>query len=65
ETNATDDAQLVEQAGHPVAVIKGSPLNRKITTKGDLKLAAQILKVLPRPKITGTGNPFAVEDMFS
>ena len=61
---ATDDAQLVEKAGHPVNLIEGSPLNRKITTRQDLKLAGQILKILPKPKILGTGNPFADDDLF-
>ena len=61
---ATDDAQLVERAGHPVTLVEGSPLNRKITTRQDLKLAAQILKILPKPKVGGTGNPFADDDLF-
>jgi len=57
--NATDDAQLVERTGTAVAIVTGSSLNRKITTKEDLKLATQILKILPKPKPGGTGNPFA------
>ncbi len=61
---ATDDAQLVEQIGHEVTVVEGSPLNRKITNKQDLRLAAQILKVLPKPRTGGTGNPFADDDFF-
>lgn len=46
----TDDAQLVEAAGHPVRVVTGSPANFKITTPDDLKLAEAILKarVIPR-----------------
>jgi hypothetical protein len=39
-------------------------LNRKITNKQDLKLATQILKVLPKPRVSGTGNPFADDDFF-
>src|SRR5581483_6834917 len=35
----TDDAQLVEAVGHPVAVVPGSPENFKITTRDDLDLA--------------------------
>jgi len=35
----TDEASLVERAGHPVAVVMGSPRNFKITTPGDLALA--------------------------
>jgi len=40
----TDDAQLVEAAGHPVFVVTGSPVNFKITTKDDLELATAVLK---------------------
>src|SRR5207302_10527070 len=49
----TDDAQLIEAAGHPVEVVEGSLSNIKITTKGDIALADAILKSLPRPKPTG------------
>ena len=50
---ATDDAQLVEKLGHPVTVVPCSPMNLKITTRDDLKLAEQVLKVLPKPKLEG------------
>ena len=40
----TDEASLVERSGHPVAVVMGSPRNLKITTPGDLELAAFYLK---------------------
>jgi 2-C-methyl-D-erythritol 4-phosphate cytidylyltransferase len=40
----TDDAQLVEAAGHPVYLVTGSPANLKITTPADLALAFAILK---------------------
>ncbi len=40
---ATDDADLVERIGEPVAVIESSPLNFKITTAEDLNLAEMIL----------------------
>jgi 2-C-methyl-D-erythritol 4-phosphate cytidylyltransferase len=40
----TDDAQLVEAAGHPVHVVAGSPANLKITTRDDLALADAVLK---------------------
>ncbi|MGI9428809.1 MAG: 2-C-methyl-D-erythritol 4-phosphate cytidylyltransferase [Bythopirellula sp.] len=59
----TDDATLVEQLGEKVTVVPGSPLNVKITTREDLKLAEQILKVLPRPK-GQKGNPFADDDLW-
>ena len=35
----TDEASLVERAGHPVAVVHGSAVNLKITQPGDLELA--------------------------
>ena len=36
---ATDDAALVEAAGHRVRLVKGDPANLKITTRADLELA--------------------------
>lgn len=60
---ATDEAQLVEWLGHPVTMIKGSPLNRKITTKEDLRFAAMALKALPKPRLDGPAHPFA-DDMW-
>ena len=35
----TDEASVVERAGHPVAVVPGSHVNLKITQPGDLELA--------------------------
>jgi 2-C-methyl-D-erythritol 4-phosphate cytidylyltransferase len=40
----TDEASLIERAGHPVAVVMGSPKNLKITTPGDMELAEFFLK---------------------
>jgi 2-C-methyl-D-erythritol 4-phosphate cytidylyltransferase len=60
----TDDAQLVEAAGHPVYVVEGSPSNIKITTKQDLHLAEAILKSQPKPKPAGPAHPFAEEEMW-
>jgi 2-C-methyl-D-erythritol 4-phosphate cytidylyltransferase len=60
----TDDAQLVEAAGHPVHVVQGAPSNIKITTKGDVSLADAILKSRPKPKPTGPAHPFAEEEMW-
>lgn len=57
--NATDDAQLVERLGQPVAVVQGSPLNLKIATNQDLRLAEQALKVLPKPRLNTPAHPFA------
>ena len=56
---ATDDAQLVEALGRPVAVVPGDVRNVKITTAGDLNLAAAVVDTLPRPKPKTDGSPFA------
>jgi 2-C-methyl-D-erythritol 4-phosphate cytidylyltransferase len=40
----TDEASVVERAGHPVAVVPGSQVNLKITQPGDLELAEFYLK---------------------
>jgi 2-C-methyl-D-erythritol 4-phosphate cytidylyltransferase len=60
----TDDAQLVEAAGHPVRVVEGAGTNIKITTKSDLILAEAILKAMPKPKPSGPLHPFAEEEMW-
>lgn len=57
----TDDAQLVEAAGHPVFLVPGSASNIKITTRDDLALAEAILKSRPQPKAKGPAHPFAEE----
>ncbi len=59
----TDDAEMVERCGHSVTVVTGSPVNMKITTRADLRLAAQALKALPKPKLTGPRHPFD-DDMW-
>jgi 2-C-methyl-D-erythritol 4-phosphate cytidylyltransferase len=64
ETPPTDDAQLVERLGKPVMVVEGSPLNLKITTRDDLKLAEQILPILPKVKAAGFSHPFAADDLW-
>ena len=63
-TPATDDAELVERLGQPVSVVPGSPINLKITTRDDLRIAAHALKALPKPKIFGPAHPFADGDMW-
>jgi len=56
--DATDDAHLVEQIGHPVSVVLGDPRNVKITTPGDLVLAAAVINTLPKPKPKAPAGPF-------
>jgi 2-C-methyl-D-erythritol 4-phosphate cytidylyltransferase len=60
----TDDAQLLEAAGHSVHVVEGAATNIKVTTKQDLFLAEAILKVLPKPKPSGPAHPFGEEEMW-
>ncbi len=60
---ATDEAFLVEKLGHAVTVVLGSPINLKITTRDDLRLASHLLKALPKPKLSGS-HPFADDDMW-
>jgi 2-C-methyl-D-erythritol 4-phosphate cytidylyltransferase len=57
----TDDSQLVEALGHPCAIVDGSPMNLKITTQADLRLAAAVLKALPQPQRDAPLHPFADE----
>jgi len=40
----TDEASVVERAGHAVAVVPGSQVNLKITQPGDLELAEFYLR---------------------
>jgi len=61
---ATDEAQVVERIGQPVSVVAGSPLNLKIATKEDQRLAEQAMKALPKPKLSGPGHPFADGDLW-
>lgn len=57
EGEPTDDAQLVEILGHPISVVPSDGTNLKITTRGDLTLAAAIIKSRPKPKVSPMG-PF-------
>jgi 2-C-methyl-D-erythritol 4-phosphate cytidylyltransferase len=61
---ATDDAQLVERIGHPVKIVQGSPINLKIATQEDMRLAEHALKALPKPRFQGPAHPFANDDMW-
>ncbi len=57
----TDDAQLIEAAGHAVHVVQGSPVNFKITTRDDLALADAVLKGRA-PKLAETKPMRAFDD---
>lgn len=58
----TDEAQLAENAGIPVSIVEGSPLNLKITTFDDFKMAEALLAILPAEKKLNALHPFADED---
>jgi 2-C-methyl-D-erythritol 4-phosphate cytidylyltransferase len=60
----TDEAQLVEGLGQRVTVVPGSPINLKITSREDLRLAEQAIKALPKPKLSGPAHPFANDDVW-
>ncbi|MFM8478795.1 MAG: 2-C-methyl-D-erythritol 4-phosphate cytidylyltransferase [Planctomycetaceae bacterium] len=61
--DVTDEASLVEAAGHPVHVVDGWPMNIKLTTAEDLRLAELYLNALPRPALPGALHPFG-DDLF-
>ncbi|MDA7978119.1 MAG: 2-C-methyl-D-erythritol 4-phosphate cytidylyltransferase, partial [Pirellulales bacterium] len=61
---ATDEAQLLERIGVDVHVLPGSPVNLKITTQEDLRLAEHALKAVPKPKAFGPAHPFKDDDMW-
>jgi 2-C-methyl-D-erythritol 4-phosphate cytidylyltransferase len=59
--DVTDDAQLVEAAGHPVRIVPGSPFNLKITTHDDVKIASAFLKIREADERPKAGHPFEDE----
>ena len=48
--SATDEAQMVQNAGHAVQVVEGSSMNFKITTTSDFKMAEALIDRLPKEK---------------
>jgi 2-C-methyl-D-erythritol 4-phosphate cytidylyltransferase len=60
-SGVTDDTQLVEAIGHRCAIVQGSSLNLKITTKEDLILAEAIIKANSIAPSTKTAHPFVDE----
>lgn len=55
DMTATDDAQVVELAGHAVSVVISDATNLKITGKGDIALANAILKSRPKKAVSRMG----------
>jgi hypothetical protein len=60
----TDEAQLVESLGRRITMVPGSPINLKITSPDDLRLAEKALGALPAPKFSGPAHPFAGDDVW-
>ncbi len=54
-SDVTDDAEVVERAGHAVSVVISDRTNIKITTKGDVTLAGAILKARPNKPVRKFG----------
>jgi 2-C-methyl-D-erythritol 4-phosphate cytidylyltransferase len=64
QTSFTDEAQLVEKVGVPVALVEGSPMNIKLTSKQDLSLASAILKSLSQGRLDSPLHPFADDRLW-
>lgn len=58
----TDEAQLVERLGQPVAIVPGHAMNIKITTPEDFRIAEVLVNALPKPKGLRALHPFADEE---
>lgn len=57
-SSITDDAQLVEMLGHPVAIVETDHSNLKITRKNDVPIAEAIINSRPKPKPDGPLGPY-------
>jgi len=59
---ATDEASLIEAAGQKVTVVEGSPINIKITTDADFRMAQSLLHALPKDTGPLSLHPFKDDD---
>ena len=55
-TEATDEAALVERAGHAVQIVEGDPRNLKITTADDLAVAERFVRDWSVTQSAGIGT---------
>ena len=55
DAEITDEASVLEQANHPVYVVKSDATNLKITTKGDLSIARSVIKNRPAKAVPKFG----------
>lgn len=58
---ATDEAQLVERIGGEVTIVESSPMNFKITSADDFRMAEAVLGALPKKSFRSL-HPFADEE---
>lgn len=56
--DATDEAMLVEQAGHPVRLVEGERQNIKITTPEDLAFAERLFEGARPPSVARIGTGY-------
>lgn len=54
----TDEAQLVERLGQPVHVVECSPMNLKLTSPEDFRLAQALVDHIPQPDVAKLLHPF-------
>ena len=65
-SDATDEAMLAEQAGHPVQIVEGDPRNLKITTPADLVVAERLLGLSsPAAALMRIGNGYDLHRLVS
>jgi 2-C-methyl-D-erythritol 4-phosphate cytidylyltransferase / 2-C-methyl-D-erythritol 2,4-cyclodiphosphate synthase len=57
-SDATDEAMLAEQAGHPVHLVDGDARNIKITTAADLEMARALMRDGSTPAGMRIGNGY-------
>lgn len=57
----TDEAQLVERLNQPVHVVECSPMNLKITSPEDFRIAQALVDHVPQPGISKMLHPFEDE----
>jgi 2-C-methyl-D-erythritol 2,4-cyclodiphosphate synthase len=57
-SDATDEATLAEQAGHPVHLVDGDPRNIKITTPEDLEMAERLIGAADGAPAMRIGNGY-------
>jgi len=58
KSKISDDSALVEAMGKTVSIVETDSSNLKITRKGDVPLAAAIIKARPKPKPDGPVGPY-------